>query len=181
MAFTATTATTATILPIMTTILPIMTTMVLLHPAHLLDLQATATIQVVVFTMAQNHTMDLQEARHMETIAMVIIMALVSMPTALVALLVALTAGPKTCHRHMSMQPEAPLAITMASNMALHQKGLDIDVVAMAMDLAMDLECTMAVLLLVGLNCMNSAHQVIINLMVRFMDIMGLVEAIMGR
>ena len=152
-----------------------MTTMVLLHPAHLLDLQATATIQVVAFTMAQNHTMDLQEARHMETIAMVIIMALVSMPTALVALLVALMAGPKTCHLHMNMQQEAPLAITMAPNMALHQKGLDIDVVAM------DLECTMAVLLLVGLNCINSAHQVIINLMVRFMDIMGLVEAIMGR
>lgn len=180
------------------TILPTMITMAL-HPAHLMDLlqalqalqaaattTTTATIKDAAFTMAQNYTMDPQEARYTATTAMALIMVSVPMalafiptvqgdltnPAALVALLVAplaLMVGPETCHLHMSTQLEPPgvlLAITMAPNTAHHQKGLDIDVVAMVP------ECTMAVLLM-ALGRMDSDPQVVMNPMVHFMDIMG--------
>lgn len=176
------------------TILPTMITMAL-HPAHLMDLlqvlqalqaaattTTTATNKDAAFTMAQNYTMDPQEARYTATTAMALIMVPVPMalaliptvqgdltnPAALVALL-ALMAGPETCHLHMSTQLEPPgvlLAITMAPNTAHHQKGLDIDVVAMVP------ECTMAVLL-VALGRMNSDPEVVMNPVVHFMDIMG--------
>lgn len=154
-----------------------------LQLVDLVDLpRALQALQATVTTMDPQ---DPQEARHMAITTTGFITVPDLMPTALVVLLVVLTAGPKTCPLHTNMQleiPGAPSVITMDLNTAIRQKGLDIDLVVM--DLDMVPECIM-VDLLADLDRKDLDIQVIImNHMARFMgtmDTMDLPEGITDR